>query len=187
MPALHAAATPLTLSNVDVERANDRPDGREVFLVLRCDGRFHHWSRTVRTHGGQRRVVPLVDVQGYGAVCRPSIRGARLAPGTSRVGRGPILRERRRLPTASAPRRFELPAQSFVIAPQSFDLSPQRLALALGALGAIAQGVDLRMRWRRLITRRIRHADVMPDLRQRYKYEILDRLFSALDREDRTR
>src|SRR5207245_8755996 len=146
MPALHAAATPLTLSNVDVERANDRPDGREVFLVLRCDGRFHHWSRTVRTHGGQRRVVPLVDVQGYGAVCRPSIRGARLAPGTSRVGRGPILRERRRLPTASPPPRLELPAQSFAFAPQSFELSPQRPAAPLRAAGALGHRLRLRMR-----------------------------------------
>jgi hypothetical protein len=95
MSALYAAATSLTLSNVHLERANDRPDGREVFLMLRRDGRFHHRSRTVRTHGWQGRVVRLVDVQGHGPVCRPPIRRARFAPGTSRVRRGPIFRERK--------------------------------------------------------------------------------------------
>jgi hypothetical protein len=158
-----------------MERANDRPDGREVFLMLRRDGGFHHRSRTVRTHGWQGRVVRLVDVQGHGPVCRAPIRRARFAPGTSRVRRGPIFRERRRLPTASAPRRFELLAQSFVFAPQPFDLSPQRLALSLGAFRSFAQRVDLIGRRWGIGGPVIWHAVVMPDPRKKYKYEILDR------------
>ena len=143
MPALHAASTLLALSDVDLKRADDRSDGRQVFLILRRDGCFHHRSRTGRTHGRQGRVVGLVDVRGDGTVCRPAIRRPRFATRAPRLRRGPILGKRRRLSAAGAPRGLERLAQSFVVAPQPFVLSPQRLALALCAFCAFAKRVDL--------------------------------------------
>jgi hypothetical protein len=82
----------------------------------------------------------------------------------------PILRERRRLPTASSLRCLELLAQSFVLAPQPFDLSPQRLALSLGPFCPFAQRVDLIAR-RGITGPIIWHGDVMPYPRKTYKYE----------------
>jgi hypothetical protein len=185
MSAWDAAPTPLTLSNVDVKRAHDRSHGRQVFLVLRREARFDHRARTARTDGRDRRFVRFIDMQGNGSLRRPPICRTWLAPGPSWVHGGPILGKRRRLPTPGPPRRFEFLAQSFVFAPQPLDLSPQRLALSFGAFGTFAQRVDLGAGG--IGGPLFRHADVMPEPRKKYKYGMLDRSFSELNRAARTR
>ena len=84
-----------------------------------------------------------------------------------RLPLGPIFGERRRLPIAGASRGLELVAQPFVF-------TPQRRALALCAFRALAQRVDLVALSSRIGRLLIRHADVMPDLRETYKYGFLD-------------
>jgi len=187
MPALHAAPTALTLPNVHMKRAHDRPHRREVFLVLRRQARGDHRARTARTRGRERRVVGVIDVCRDGTVCGPAIRRTGLATRASRVGRRSIFRKRRRLSTAGSPCRLEFRAQTLVLAPQPFVLPPQRLALPLCAFGAFAKRVDLVARRRRIVRWSIRHADVMPDPRKKYKYGILDRSFREVSREARTR
>jgi len=91
------------------------------------------------------------------------------------------------LPIAGAACRLEFPAQPFVVAPQSFDLPSQRIALALRAFRALANRVDLCALGCRIGRALIRHVDVMPDPPKKYKYGILDRPFNEASGEARTR
>ena len=58
MPALHPPTTRLTVPDVDLKFTDDRPYGRQVFLILRRDSRFHDRAGTLRTHTWKRRIVP---------------------------------------------------------------------------------------------------------------------------------
>ena len=181
------APTPLTLPNMDVKRADDRPHRRQIFLVLHRQPRFDHRTGTAGTHGRQRRIMGLVDVSGDGSVSRPPIRRARLSTGPPRVQRTPILRERRGLPTAGAPRGLEFSAQALVLAAQPFVLPPQRLAIPPGAIRTFAQRIDLVACRGRVAGPFIWHVDVMPDPPKKYKHGILDQLSKKVNREARTR
>ena len=101
MPALHGAATLLTLANVHMERADDRADRRQVFLVLRGRARELEGAATVRTRQGQLRRCRshrprVASVVGHGTHMprQPAAPGGRhdLADGpsqTARLGESP--------------------------------------------------------------------------------------------------
>ena len=98
-----------------------------------------------------------------------------------------VLRKRRALPRAGSPRCLEFFAQAFVFAPQPLILSLQCVTLALRTFRALTQCIDVVGRWRRIGRPLIRHGDVMPDPRKKYKYGILDRALTVGDGEARTR
>ena len=83
--------------------------------------------------------------------------------------RGTISGKRGRLPLSRATRRVQLPPQALVLSTQALDLALKRIPLALRAFGALAQVGTLGSRRRRVIVREIRHIEVMPDPRKKYK------------------
>src|SRR5206468_1862367 len=94
MPALHAAATLLTLANVHLERADDRADRRQVFLVLRSDAGEMEGAATVRTRrwqcGGVRLITPCRRrSSGAAPICRASP-----PPRAAATALRPVLRKR---------------------------------------------------------------------------------------------
>jgi hypothetical protein len=97
------------------------------------------------------------------------------------MARRPILRKGRRLPSTGAPCGLELVAQALILASEPLDFAPEGLALSFRAFGALPQDVDLAVRGCRIGARWIRHIEVMPDPRKKYKYEIMDRPLSAGD------
>jgi len=104
------------------------------------------------------------------------------------MGRRLIPGKRCRLPAPGAARGFQILTQPLVLAPQAriLALQPillllQRLAISLRTVCALAKALDLVACWRRIGARGIRHVDVMPDPRQKYKYGILDRRVSAMN------
>jgi len=175
MPALHAPAARRTRPDVDTELADDGPDHRQIFLILRRDVRAVHLAATGGTCHRQRRLVGLIDPPGHGpravtTVGRPRS-PARWTPGPLSMGLG----ERRGLPEASPARRVELLLEPLVPALQA-------IAVVLGARQRIAQPRDLLLlsfdqcvaivrASRRL---HIGHTLVMPEGRNLYKYKILD-------------
>jgi len=60
MPALHATVTAATLTDVHVEPAHDRLDGRQIFLILRGDMRLAHRLATGWAGRRQAEVVCFV-------------------------------------------------------------------------------------------------------------------------------
>ena len=187
MPARHAPPTPLTLPDVDVKRAHQRRHRRQVFLVWRRHGRFDHRARTARTDGRERGVVRFVDVRRDGPVGGPAIGETGFPIRASRVRTGAILGKRRRLPKAGAPRRLECRAKAVVLASQSLVVSPQRIALTLGAFRALAPCGDVVALRGGLGRPVIRHIDVMPDPRPEYTSGMFGRLFNEAAGEARTR
>jgi hypothetical protein len=85
------------------------------------------------------------------------------------------------------PQALILSSEPLVLALQPFLLLLQRLAIPLRTFCALAKALDLVACWRRIGARGIRHVDVMPDPRKKYKYGILDRRVSAMNEAAGTR
>ncbi len=174
---LHALPTLRAVPNVDGKRAHQGPHRRHLFLILHRDGRLAHGSRARWTDGRERGVVGFVNLGRNGPVRATAIGRSGLAAGASRVLRRPVLGKRRGLSESCTPCGLEFLAQALVVASQPFVLPPQRIAFLLGAFGALAKRVAAVRRFSRVRRPRIRHVDVMPDPRQKYKYDLLDRSY----------
>jgi hypothetical protein len=83
--------------------------------------------------------------------------------------RGAVLRKRRRLSTARAPGRVQLPPQAVVLPAQPLDLLAQRLPFTLGSFGALTPRGIVRSRPGLVRAGLIWHIEVMPDPRKKYK------------------
>ena len=187
MPALHAAATLLTLANVHMERADDRADRRQVFLVLRGSARELEGAATVRTRQGQCGGVGLIDrgwlrSSGMAPICRASP-PPRVAATTLRT----VLRKRRGLAKARPAGRIQLLFEVFVLTLQLIAVALGFATLLFRARQFFAQARDLMLlvldQIVAIITRRLRapskHICVMPYPRNLYKYDFLDRAHSC--------
>ena len=178
MPALHAPPACRTRAHVDAKRANDGPDDRQIFLILRDDVRAVHLAATRGTRNGQRRVVSLIDTPGHRACAVAAVGGA-CAPARRTAGALSMgFSERRGLPEARPARRIELILESLIAA-----LQP--ITLVLRARQRVAQPRNLFDQRVAVVGRRRRahigHASVMPEARNLYKYEILDRRRSGAE------
>jgi hypothetical protein len=121
MPALHAAMARHTLANGHRECAHDRSDDGEIFLVLDRVACVGQSAAAVRAGRGQRRAVPLVNVDRDGAMRLAAVAASRFpSRPAGRPARG-AARERRGLPECRAPREVEV-----VFEP--LDLLAQRVA-----------------------------------------------------------
>lgn len=172
VPALHAAPAVVTPADVHRELAHDDPADGNFFLILRRGPGLAHRPLTRRTVAGQWRVIAFINAPRPPAVRLRAIASARLATGASRT-RFQRLGERCRLPEAGAPRRLKVALQPInpslqphPLALELFVLLPQRLALALRALRALAPTAIVAMIRKRF---RARHAAVMPEFLARYK------------------
>lgn len=175
MPPLHAPVAVATGAHVDAKVAHDRPLHREVFVKLRRDACPADRTRTVRTAGGQWHVVGLIDVPGSPPIGAPPIRGPWFAPRTSRRVRGHAARERCRLAIHRAARRLEVVFQFLVFTPQPLTLGFRPPKIFTEPLDLARLVLDDLLRVTGTISRSaIRHADVMPEPRLKYKYGILD-------------
>ncbi|MGH8623257.1 MAG: hypothetical protein ACRET3_14070, partial [Burkholderiales bacterium] len=149
---------------MDTELADDWPDDREIFLILRDDVRALHGAATRGTRDGQCRVVGFIDPAGRRARSMPSIRAAgapaRRTTGALSMGLG----KRSGLPEPGPPRGIELILQPLIatLQPIAFALEVRHrvtqprnlLLLPLDQRVAI-----IRRRWRPPF----RHTVVMPE------------------------
>jgi hypothetical protein len=173
--ALHAPAAGRALADGHLKRSDDGPLDRQLFLVLRRHAHQAHGPLAVRARRRQRRRIGGVDVPRR--LTMPAAAIGRAGP-TARPPRAADPRpprERRRLPIHGTPRRFELVFQLGVFAPEPLPLRFRAAQVLAQPLVVPAQFVNdlLRIpRRRRLLGRR--HAEVMPNPRSPYKYEILN-------------
>jgi hypothetical protein len=176
MAALNAPATHRTRPHMNAKLADDGADHRQVLLILGDDVGVVHRAATRRARRWQWCVEGRIDARRDGSRSVAAVRcagaPARWTATALSVGFG----ERRGLAETRAPRRIELILEAFVAALQS-------IALVLGPGQRVAQPSDLlplASDQRVAIVRRRRrvhigHTPVMPEGRNSYKYEILDR------------
>lgn len=173
MPALDAPAAARTATDVHVKLADHDTRHGELFLILVDDASRHHRTGAVRTVRGQRRRVAFIDVSGTSPPCLRPIPTAGFPAWSLRM-RLHRLRKRRRLPASGPPCVIELSfelvdllTKPFSVALPVLLLTSQRIALALGLLGALTP-IDvaaIRLAW----LRRFWHAAVMPEISVEYK------------------
>ena len=176
MPALYAPPAPRTRTHLDAKRADDGAAHRQIVLILRDDVRLVHRAATGGTCPGQRRVVRPIDPPGHRTGAVSAAGGARASARQTAGALSMRFGERRGLPEARPARRVELILKSLV-APF------QPIPLVLGARQGVAQLRDLLLlsssQYGEIVRRQRRahigHALVMPETRNLYKYNILDR------------
>ena len=152
------------------KRAHDGALHRQFFLILGRDTHRAHRARTLRTVGGQRRLIALVDGRRHAAMRARSIAGPGFAPRPTGLRHARAAREGRRLPRHRPARGVEFVFQ-FLVFPA------QPLAFRFGAPEIVAQPIHLSTLLvddpLRVLKRRglvaLRHALVMPDSRRPYK------------------
>ena len=174
MPALHTPPTAGALANVNVKAADDRSLHGELFLILRRDARRAHRAVTVRTRGGQRGRVRLVDLGRLRAMRGAAIVCTRFAPGPAWLRDTRAARKRGRLPIDRATRRLQVLFQLLVFTPQALALGfrpPQVLAQALDFSCLLVDDV-LRIA-RRSVGRLLSDADVIAHRSATYQYKEL--------------
>ena len=182
MPALHAPAARHARADVHAELADDGTDHRQIFLIPGDNMRALPVAATRGTRAGPRGVVDLIDSPGHRARAVATVAGPRAPARRTAAALSMGFGERCGLTDARSARRIELILESLVAA-----LQP--IALTLGARQRIAQSrnrlplspdqrVALVGRRRR---RCIGHPPVMPEDRNLYKYEILDRRCSCAE------
>jgi hypothetical protein len=181
MAALDAAMTCRTVANRDRERPDDRPNDREIFLVLDSLVRVDQPAAAVGARGGQRRVISLVDVSRDAAMRLAAIGATGLAARPTRRAARVTARERRGLPKRRAPRQIEvifepldLLAQriAFLTIPipiliRAFVLASEPLDFALLSLQLLDQLVA-----RRRAPFGPEHVSVMPRFGREYKLKL---------------
>lgn len=182
--------TPMALrafTDLDVKLAHDRALHREVFLILRDDATQAHPPVAVRTVRRQWRVMRDVDPGRRRPMGAATVGTARLAAWPVRIGFRQAPRERRGLSVGAAARGFELFLQPLVLAPQTIAFDFRALQILAEPLDLPRLIVDDLSRIRRGRVLAPKHAQVMPDPRKKYKYGMLDRSFSEVNRAARTR
>ena len=175
MAALQAPLALRAATDVHVKGADDRPLRRQVFLILPRDTLGAHRARALRADRGQRRLVGLVDPRRRPAGGAHAIRRARLAAGPSRLRDPRAARKGRGLAIHRSPSGIELVFQLLVFAPQPLALrfrSPKIFTEPFDFACLIFD--DLLRVTGTIIRSAIRHADVMPEPRLKYKYGILN-------------
>lgn len=177
MAPLHATATRAAATNLDGEGAHDRPNDREILLVLLRGANTAQAARTMRTRRGQRRVMAFVDLGGNRAMGFAPIRAARPSAGASRSPRRGAARERRRLAIHLAARVVELIFEVLDLFAERVAFVAVAIAVSIRPLMLASQPLDFALLplelGNQLLTRRrvpLRlHASVMPCLSTKYK------------------
>ena len=123
VPALDATTTRHTPAHLHVEAPDDRPDDREVFLILRCDAVQLDGAPAARAHGRQRRVVGEVDVSGNRAPGAGTIPSPGPSPPGQPAALRPIFGKRGRLSEPRASRGIEVALQALVLPLQPITLT----------------------------------------------------------------
>jgi hypothetical protein len=186
MPALDATPAPATPSDADLKGTDHDPWDRQLFLVLRRYTGLDDAIAATGTARRQRRLMRFIDARWHAPTGLGTIGVARLAPRAFRIFLQRF-RKWRCLSIARPAGLIELSLQMVDLLTQALVLSAQYFSLALRAFCALANRVDLFARWYRIGRPLIRHVDVMPDPRKKYKYGILDRPFNEAGGEARTR
>lgn len=130
MASLDAPATVAAVTDGDLERAYDRPDLREVFLILgRVPGRRHtttaigapkrEWRRMAFVDVGRDRSAGLLTIRGAGLAARPVWPTTWCAP-----------RERGRLSMQRSPRIVQLVFESADLLSQALPFLTMAVSLA---------------------------------------------------------
>ena len=174
MPALDATATRDTAADRHVEAPDDRPDHREVFLILRRDACPLHRASTAGTRLRQRCLVGHVDVGGNRASGAAPIPATGVSPPWPPATLRPIFGERGRLPEPGAPRGIQLALQALVVPLQTIALTRQarhvvaqvRQCFCLLLDQLVARVLRVLRRTRPLIG----HTRFMADSREKYKH-----------------
>ena len=130
MPALHAAATVRALPDGHVKAPHEGPDNRKIFLILRHHAQSVQRPATPRTRWGERGLVGCIDPCRNWAARPAPIPPAGPSPRPPAAALGPILGERRGLPTTGPPRRRELSRQVLVLPLQSIAFARQLIPFA---------------------------------------------------------
>ena len=139
MSTLDAAATGDTAADLHVEAPDDRPDHREVLLILGCDADDVQRAPTARAHPRERRVVGHIHTGGHRASRPTAIPDAGAPPRPPTPALRAILGERGGLTEAGAARRIELPLQSLVVPLQSIAFAFHGAVLTLRTHQLVAQ------------------------------------------------
>jgi hypothetical protein len=186
MPTLHATMTAPAAADVDPKGAHDRLDGWQLFLILRRDAQAPEGAAARWTRGGQRRLVPLIDVARNGAATTPAVPRTRRAPVWPARSLTVRLRKGRRLAKPGAARGVQLLFQVLGLSLHPIAVALRHPTLALCARQLFAQPLNLFVLvldqivafvTRSLAT--IGHARVMPYPRKKYKYDFLDLTLSS--------
>ena len=175
MPALDPSTTGDTAANFHVESPDDRPNHREIFLIL--GGNAHHVQRapTIRARRRERRVGGHVHVRGNRTSRSAAIAGVGAPTRPPTPALRATLRERRGRPEPGPPCGVELLAEAFTLA-----LPP--IPVTLRARQLLAQTSDLFLLPLEQIVAfgpgrlcaLIDHTRFMAASRQKYKYGIVD-------------
>ena len=175
MPAVDPSTTGDTAANFHVESPDDRPNHREIFLIL--GGNAHHVQRapTIRARRRERRVGGHVHVRGNRTSRSAAIAGAGAPTRPPTPAPRAPLRARRGRPEPGPPCGVELLAEAFTLA-----LPP--IPVTLRARQLLAQTSDLFLLPLEQIVAfgpgrlcaLIGHTRFMAASRQKYKYGIVD-------------
>ncbi len=123
---------------MDVELAHDRPDDRQLLLILRRQSGFHDRPATARTDHGDRRVVAFVDLFGHRTMSFGPVGGTGTPSRTLRI-RSQWFRKRRSLTETCPAGIVQLPLQVIDLLAQALVLTLQPIALTLGPFGTLAE------------------------------------------------
>jgi hypothetical protein len=175
MSALDAPPTPDAPADVDIKLSDDRPNGRQIFLILGGDPRGRNRFATGGTRGRERYVVRLIDSRRHRPTSPATIRRTTAPPRPPTSALRAIFRERRRLAEPCAPCRLQLlldalvspfPAITVALRTGQFLTQPRDLVLL-----SLDQFVPIIIGQLRAL---VGHARVMPYPRKMYKYDLLD-------------
>ena len=114
MSALHAPPTPDTPADVNGKLPDDRPNERQIFLILGGDPGGHHRLATTRARGGERRVVGLIHARRHRPASPATIGRTTAPPRPPTCALRAIFRKRGGLAEPRAPRRIQLLLDAFV-------------------------------------------------------------------------
>ena len=165
MAALDAPAAAATAAHMDIETPDERPHGRQVFLILGRHVRVLDGAAAVRTRARHGHVVGFVDHGRHASAPLSPVGRSRLSSGAPRMRRTRPFRERCGLAEAGAPGGVERLVQPLVFASQSFPVAPEPLQFRAQSCYFFALLFDQIVEGFRAVG----HPTVMPELSIQYK------------------
>jgi hypothetical protein len=168
MAPLHTPTASVAPADVQIKLPDDDARDRQLFLVLRGDGRFDDQTGAGRTLRRERHVVSLVDLGRNPPTGFRAVRATRLPSRTFRM-RLQRFCEGGGLPESRPACVIELPFEMINLLTEALIFSAQSIALALRLLRSLAPVSVVRLAISVVGLRPLRHAAVMPEFAAEYK------------------
>ena len=165
MAALHAPVAPAAAAHMDIEAPDQRPHGRQIFLILGRHVRVLDGAATIGTRARHGHVVGFVGHGWHPPTPLSPVGRSRLSSGAPRLRRRRPFREWGGLAKPGAPRGVKFRAQPVVFASQALPLALEPLQLRAQSGYFFGLLVD------QIVGgfRPIGHPIVMPELSIQYK------------------